>query len=900
MVQQFFFSIKKHVVYFTKLRDGNNISTLHKKIHKAPLYFFLERHTMPIRIFLKEVLLLSRWHMDSKLPTNNYLDRPRINALLKKALEKPLAVIIAGAGYGKSLAVYDFVSKGENPFMWMQLSRLDNVSSRFWESFIHVVAQLGEGLERELAELGFPDTKENLNSFIELRNSFASDQRYILVFDDVHLINNPAVLWFIERQVNETLNGCTTIIICRDLPINIVSLEVKDYVFHINEEDLNFTENELGIYFDQQGLSINPQTLRNIFQDTRGWAFLVNLITQSLKKAPAYLGYTRTAVKQNLFNLMEEEVWNVASDQLKCFWIRLSLIEHLSIDLISMMPSVNEDLLDELMQQSAYVRRDDHIGAYLIHHLFLDFLRTKQGILTDEEKHETYKVAATWCDKNDFLVDAINYYEKVGDYESIVSILFKQYQYLSYDLALHMIEIFERIPVESFIKVDLLAAMHCRILNSLGRWQEAIALAEQYEQQLKKLPEDNILRKHTLCLIYYFWGVLRILMSTTDHHYDFDLYFSKMYDCRTVPPLKMGQMAIVQIGPWGNLAGSAEQGAPHKFIEALQHLFRCLNDCFDHKIYGQNELLQGELMFYQSDISAAEPLFTNAIKHAADYKQFEFMHRSLFYNMRIAVYQGKLTKFESAMKGVEALLSENDYSLRYTTYDIALGWYHYLLRQPEMVPNWLKEKFAPYGHPIVLENFGNQMKARFHYLTKNYRPLLTYIDEMKQRESVLFGRVEMLAIEACVHYQMKDKKAAFDVLRDAYEMASPNNIIMPFIELGKDMRTLTAAAQRDMGLSIPHEWLETINRKSALYAKHQSMIISDYEREYDISSMKALSNRETEVLRDLCNGLSRKEIATKQELSISTVNMNVTHIFQKLEANNLADVIRIATGLKLV
>jgi len=842
----------------------------------------------------------------ASLPQTNiplHLVRPRINALLTKALKKPIVIVVASAGYGKTRAVYDFLSQSEIPFLWMQLSNLDNVGTRFWENFVRVLvqSQLGEGMDKELIELGFPDTEDKISKFIEIWDRLVVNRRYVFVLDDLHLVNNPDVLRFLEHNEKNTIKDCTTIIICRELPkFNIVSMAIKDLVYNITEEDLNFTESELGTYLSRQGLSVTPQTLHEISQDTRGWAFSVNLIARSLHKAPAYMGYVRTAIKQNLFMLMEAEVWNMASEQLCRFWTRLSLIEHLSIDLVTMMTGGDEGLLTELHQQSSYVRFDRDIGAYLIHHLFLDFLRTKQDILTDEEKRETYRVAAKLCEQNDFTIDAISYYEKLGDYKSIVKMLFNRLYFLAPDFALHMVGIFERTPAERFIKVDFLAAMHLRALFSLGRWHEVIALAGNYEQQLKKLPEDDILRKHTLCLIYYCWGYLRFMMATADHRYDCDIYFSKMLDCRTNPPIDMEQMYFIQAGLCTNISGSAKKGAPQEFINEALLFIRRVNECFEHKITGIGDILKGELLFYQGDIGAAEPLITSASARTWDCRQFEFAHRSLLYTMRIAIFQGKYKNAEAVMKYIEALLGEKDYPARFMSYDIALGWYHYILRQPELVPVWLKEKFIPYSHAYTIENAGNQVKARYHYLTKNYQPLLTYIEEMKQRESTLFGRLEMLAMEACVHYQMKDKKVAFKALRDAYKTASPNSIIMPFIELGKDMRTLTMAALSEPDCGIPQEWLETVKRKSALYAKYQSTVISDYERENDISGMKALSFRETEILHDLCKGLSRPEIAEKQEISLSTVKMNVNHIYEKLKANSIVDVIRIATEQKLV
>jgi len=266
--------------------------------------------------------------------------------------------------------------------------------------------------------------------------------------------------------------------------------------------------------------------------------------------------------------------------------------------------------------------------------------------------------------------------------------------------------------------------------------------------------------------------------------------------------------------------------------------------------------------------------------------------------MRIAIIQGDRSKTEQALKDLEALLDEEKYTRRFVTYDIALGWYYCALRQTEAAPHWLKGEFTPYSHAYFIENFGNQIKARYHYFTRDYLPLLSYIEGMRKRESILYGRIEMLAMEACVYFQMKDKGKALEVLRVAYEEASPNDILMPFIELGKDMRTLTMAALREPDCGIPNSWLETIRRKSSSYSKYQSLLISEYKKVNGMKSENDLSHREKEVAYDLYQGLSRSEIAGRRNLTISTVNNVINSIYKKLNAQSIADVVRILSEQK--
>jgi DNA-binding NarL/FixJ family response regulator len=114
------------------------------------------------------------------------------------------------------------------------------------------------------------------------------------------------------------------------------------------------------------------------------------------------------------------------------------------------------------------------------------------------------------------------------------------------------------------------------------------------------------------------------------------------------------------------------------------------------------------------------------------------------------------------------------------------------------------------------------------------------------------------------------------------------------------MRTLTAVVLKESSCSIPRPWLENINRKSASYAKHQNHIVAKYKQANGLTNTIAISPREAEILTDLSHGLSRAEIAANRGLSVNTVKMVINHIYVKLGAENLADLIRIAVERKMI
>ncbi|MDR1703566.1 MAG: LuxR C-terminal-related transcriptional regulator [Clostridiales bacterium] len=829
-----------------------------------------------------------------------YMLRPRVTALLADAAAHPLSVVLAGAGCGKTVAVHDFAASAGIPFTWTQFSEQDNAGSRFWATFVKNFDGWDEAYLEHCRSIGFPDTEDKLNLHIAMRNRYVPDRRYLYVLDDIHLITNPDILHFFTRAIHAAYASNPIILICRELPgINIEDLQIREVIPTITEDELCFTESELARFFALQGLSVPDHSLRNIYADTKGWAIAVNLIARSLKKSPGYEGYVRVAMKQNIFKMMELES-DAVSEKTRRFKIRLSLIDHLAADLIDILAEGDTELLADFKRQNAYIRFNSFINAYVIHHLFLEFLQSKQHILTREETDRTYRAAAGWCAKNGFITDALKYYENVGDFEDIVTVLAGLPVQMSYDIAALAADILERASETLADKIEGFAVTRVRILIRIGKWDEALALMRKYEERFMPLDQDDPFRNRTLGMIYYAWGNLRALMSTTDHHYDFDGYYAKMNACLTKATAKRDQYADLPLGFWVSLIGSPAGGAPQAYIDAEMKAVGYVSQCLDGAASGIDTLCQGELNFYQGNFKEAETLITLSLREARENKLCEVEHKALFYKLRLAILRGDYKDGEDILKEIKTRLGIKCYCNHYFNYDMTLAWYFCALRRPDLVPSWLRERFSPYNHAYYIDNTGNQIKARVHYLQRNFPPLLAYIEDMKGRESILYGRVEMLAMKACVLYQMKKRDAALRSLREAYETAAPNGIITPFIERGKDMRTLASAALRGQGSGIPEAWLNEVKRRSATFAKFQSLMITDYEKVHGRKHKVSLTAREREILKDMYGGFSRSQIAAKQALSENTVNSSVSSIFNKLGARNAVDAVRIAAEEGLV
>ena len=830
-----------------------------------------------------------------------YLDRPRINNLLENAADYPIIVVYAGAGYGKTRAVYQYLQETEAKVVWVQITEQDNIVTHFWENFTGVVSQLWPEVGERFKQIGYPDTDESFAKFATLRREMLADQgKCYFVYDDFQLITNPVLLQGFAKIVSSLPASGTAILISRTIPdINMTSMMLREHIFAIREETLSFTEDEIAAYFKQLNASVTRQDIHDVFIDTQGWAFAVNLVGRSLLENRRYERHILRAMKENVYKLIETEVLDTISEELLHFLLKVSLIDRIDADLIRTLAG-DEQIVEEFERLNAYVRYDFNLGIYHIHNLFMESISNKQYLLTEEEKQSTYHIAAEWCEENGYQTDALIYYKKSGDWNSILRITYMLEFPTSQHMAVFLSDIFADVPDEVTENNIYYPVIVIKTVTCMGDLEAASELAAKYAKEYESRPEtdDN---NRALAKIYGAWGIVMMLRCCVVDEYNFAPYFEKMrmYHDRN-PEIAEGPMTSVIIGSYVTLVGTNRAGAVEEFIDALSESIPNLSYAMGGYLTGGDDLARGEICFFRRELSNAEQYISVALDKARNSNQYDIQNRSLLYLMLIALSKGDIRAADGYLQMMEELLDVKDYTVRYEAYDIAKSHYYLALGMPEMIQDWLKADFSTFAHPAFLENYANRIKAQHRYMTRQYNTLLAFLDNLPDNRTLIIGRIVFKIIKALTLYKLKRQQEAIDVLTEAYYLAEPNRFITPFAQYGKDMRTLTAAALRNEKCEIPREWLEDINRKSSAFAKRQSYLITEYRSLNNIEKKVNLTNREIDILRDLSQGLSRTEIAASRNISANTVKAATNIIYEKLHANSLADAIRIAAERKIL
>jgi LuxR family maltose regulon positive regulatory protein len=833
-----------------------------------------------------------------------YLERPQIRRLLEKAIQRPVVTVVAGAGYGKTHSVYSFVRQCDAHIAWIQFSERDNIEERFWENFTAAISVMNKDIAAKLADTSFPETERHFNRWAAISRAYTgSGEKYICIYDDFHLIREKPVLRFLEWSVTGFTN-ITSILIARSEPkINLAPLVSRDMVTQIGEEELRFSREEMLEYFRLQGLQPAADTVSRIYQDTEGWAFAVHLAALALKNDSPGKGYALSAVRMNVFRLIESEVIAVISGQLRKYLIALSLIEHFAPDLLEELAGDmgGGKLLEEMERIGSFIRYDSYLDTYRFHHFLSAYLGSKQGELSEEEKRGIYRRAAGWCEKNNLKMDAISYYARAGAYDSLIGVVHRGFPLvLPNRIAQFLLEIFERAPESIYRTIPVAWIFYTRLLMNLEMFDRAEAELKRFIAVLEA-EELTPFHYRVLAGCYNHLGFIGMVTSMYTRDYSYVPYFERglSYYRLSNHPVSV-PLNVFSATSFICRVSVPDKGEMEKYVEALAGMVRYIPGSMNGFGWGLDDLARGELAFFRADLARAERFNSEAVRKAREQNQYEIENRALFYLMRIGLFQGNRKRTEDCLKQLKDQLNKTDYLNRHTYHDIVMGWFYAGTGQYEKIAPWIKNDFEESGLNSMDSGLEFLVRAKYHIAEKKYQAAMGAVGYQKgsyHYGHCLLGRIGINLVEAVCRYRLRDIPAAVRALEAAYELAAPNRLDMPFMELGRDMRSIAGAALKVPDCAIPRAWLERIQRAATACARRMFTLTEYYQNGNRIQKREAgenLSPRETEILTGLSQGLTRKEIASASSLSINTVKSVIRSIYNKLGAVNRADAVRIA------
>jgi LuxR family maltose regulon positive regulatory protein len=454
-------------------------------------------------------------------------------------------------------------------------------------------------------------------------------------------------------------------------------------------------------------------------------------------------------------------------------------------------------------------------------------------------------------------------------------------------------------------------AIYFRLLLSLRRFAEAGEKLWAVIKKYEALPSSE-LNCRILYGCYSNLGFIGLLTCHKTRNYDWVEYFEKARRRHAQSEFVLkGPMSIVSLGSFAILVSSPEKEEAERFIRAITAAVPHITAMMEGCAAGFCELARSELALYQGDFTQAEAHARASLRKAREHHQYEIENRALFFLLRVGLGRGDVSGIREVIKQLEAQLDEAEYLHRHLYHAIVMGWFYVQTGRPDKLASWLQNEFEESDLNSLIYGLEILVRARHLLAEKRYPAVIAALEDGKDGYGLavyIMGKVEALALKAVCYYQMRDKAKAYAALREAWEQARPNGLFLPFMGLGKHMRTLVEAAQKDQIWKepggVPEEWLEQVRLKASAYAKKLFAVTEALAprniRGTSARGTASLSGRELDVLKGLSRGLTRDEIASSLEISVNTVKSVIRSVYNKLGALNRADAVRIATTLGIL
>jgi LuxR family maltose regulon positive regulatory protein len=222
-------------------------------------------------------------------PRPHIVVRQRLLEMMDDAVSRPLTLISAPAGFGKTTLITSWLYETGNQSRtaWLSLDQDDSDPVHFAYYMIATLQaiepRVGRALISLLGSLKMPGL-EDLMSLL-LNELAAAQDRILLVLNDYHSVRNPDVdsaLAFLIERIPEQFR---LIISTREEPrLPLARWRALERVVEIRLDDLRFSYEEALVFFKQtMGLNIDSRSARTLEDRTEGWIAGLQMAALSLR-----------------------------------------------------------------------------------------------------------------------------------------------------------------------------------------------------------------------------------------------------------------------------------------------------------------------------------------------------------------------------------------------------------------------------------------------------------------------------------------------------------------------------------------------------------------------------------------------------------------------------------------
>jgi LuxR family transcriptional regulator, maltose regulon positive regulatory protein len=379
-----------------------------------------------------DALLATKLHIPRVRPGS--VLRARLMRQLTAGLDHDLTLVVAPAGYGKSIAVTQWAASIAAAVAWLSLDAADNDPVRFWRHVLAALSSVRPGIAERVGPLAGPPPPPSFDGLTTaLINDVVADRPgptdparsgVVLVLDDYHLIDNEAVHASLRFLLQHRPSQLHVVVAGRaDPPLGLAQLRARGQLKELRVADLRFNVEEAAELLAQTDAGreqpLTPAAVAALAARTEGWAAGLQLAALSLREQTDVDGFVTafTGSHRYVLDYLTEEVLERQASDVREFLLETSVLERLSGSLCDAVTGRRDSqrLLEQVDRSGLFlVQLDDSRGWWRYHHLFADLLRVR--LAQDPNRaRELHRRAASWYRARGLNDDTIHHAVQAGD-----------------------------------------------------------------------------------------------------------------------------------------------------------------------------------------------------------------------------------------------------------------------------------------------------------------------------------------------------------------------------------------------------------------------------------------------------------------------------------------------------
>ena len=822
---------------------------------------------------------------------NIMLERRKLIRAFNKLKKNHIIAVCAPAGYGKTVAVTQWLEKDTRAKAVLSVDEHDNNLAGFCKRFCVALCTCqpqNKTLNEIISHSSFQSAPDEFT--VRAVDALSGRKQAVLAIDDLHLIHNDEVLKLLLTFIKRLPKNFSLILISRnDLPTEFSDLWLKGHIAGINAEQFFFNKAEVKALYDMRGSRITNESAEDISTKTQGRAIGINAFMLSggnfFDKTYDYLD-----------DFIQTNIWEKWDDTTRDFMLCTAGLRELTPSVCESMTGVipARKFLRELVKKGAFITQvQDDIFHY--HHLFRQFLRKKADEKGEKFVHSLLEKEGNWhLLQNDFC-SAIDCFVRCKNHEGID----KGYGLLE-TVSIHSSYSVERLlHIFKHNEVQLAAEKYPRLLFMLfwcalieGRADDAIffidkAYARWPEVALRHpASANNILYIRLMDFRISKLRMMREVTTLPDTYGDFYLATpARLGWSVNMPQLYRGTVDLSDLTVGG-------------VIENFTVLRPQMPKFFGEGASMLTEIIISGLSYEQGDLENAHKYALSALSEMKSY----FTPESQFCAMStLVMVSDALGDSEEANQTFEALSKMiEDNKAYYLTSNFKAFTARRKFVDIKIAEEWLAGQTVT--EPTLCGIYIAFTTCRAYISVGKYDAAIILLKKILKL-STSFDRpldiIEAHILSAIAHWKKKlaYQNEALKHLETAVFTAFRHGYVQMFINDGAVLSGMLHKLKKRTEHKKEAD-ANVINFIKMIYLKTRPLSADTKLPEGE--KITKLTNRQREVTALLCQGKRYKEVAESLGIKQSTVISHIELIYNKLNVTNLPDCVAKVSAMRLL